>query len=156
MRRSCAPGEGEPQHCLLQIQLTMEMANHCPHVQWSLSNTNTLGPIKCVLIREMSSFQGANNRYLYEVGTWSSVLIREVSLIQGCPLRGVPLYTDTLAVEVLPAAVAAGVGGCPVESAAAACEAGRPCDVGPLCGACPAADDAFPAQGAVAAWITDM
>ncbi len=28
----------------------------------------------------------------YEVGTWSSVLIREVSLIQGCPLRGVPLH----------------------------------------------------------------
>ena len=36
--------------------------------------------------------QGANNTYLYEVGTWSSVLIREVSLFQGCPLRGVPLY----------------------------------------------------------------
>ncbi len=33
-------------------------------------------------------FQGANNRHLciYRVGTWSSVLIREVSLIEGCPL----------------------------------------------------------------------
>ena len=30
--------------------------------------------------------------YLYEVGTQSSVLINEVSLFQGCPLRGVPLY----------------------------------------------------------------
>ncbi len=45
-------------------------------IQWNLSNTDTLRPIKCVLIREVSSFQGANNTYLYEVG---SVLIREVS-----------------------------------------------------------------------------
>ncbi len=52
---------------------------------------DTLGPLKCVLIREVSSFQGANNTYLYEVGTWSSVMIREVSLIQGCPLGGFPL-----------------------------------------------------------------
>ncbi len=37
-------------------------------VQWNLSNTDTLGAIKCVLIREVSS-------------------------LQGCPLRGVPLYT---------------------------------------------------------------
>ncbi len=58
-------------------------------VQWNLSNTDTLEPIKCVLIREVSSFQG--NTYLYEVGTWSSVLNREVSSFQGCPLRGVPL-----------------------------------------------------------------
>ncbi len=26
------------------------------YVQWNLSNTDTLGPIKCVLIREVSSF----------------------------------------------------------------------------------------------------
>ncbi len=50
-------------------------------LQWNLSNTDTLGPMKCVLIREVSSFQGVNTTYLYEVGTWSSVLIREVSLI---------------------------------------------------------------------------
>ncbi len=62
------------------------------YVQWNLSNTDTLGPIICVLFREVSSFQGANNTYVYVVGTWSSVLIREVSLIQGCPLRGLPLY----------------------------------------------------------------
>ncbi len=50
-----------------------------------LSNTDALGPIKCVLIREVSSFRG---RIIYRVGTWSSVLtvlIRKVSLIQGCP-----------------------------------------------------------------------
>ncbi len=35
-----------------------------------------LGPIKCVVIREVSSFI---NTSLYEVGTWLSVLIREVS-----------------------------------------------------------------------------
>ncbi len=46
-------------------------------VQWNPSNTDTLRPPKC---REVSSFQGANNTYLYEVGTWSSVLIRETSL----------------------------------------------------------------------------
>ncbi len=55
----------------------------------NLSNTD----IKCVLIREVSSFQGANNTYLYEVGTRSSVLIREVPSIKGCPLRGIPLYS---------------------------------------------------------------
>ncbi len=61
-------------------------------IQWNLSNTDTLGPIKCVLVREVFSFHGANNTYLYEVGTWSSVLIKEASLVQGCQLRGVPLY----------------------------------------------------------------
>ena len=65
-------------------------------IQWDPSNTDTLGPLKCVLIRGVSSFQGANNTYLYEVGTWSSVLIREVSSFQGCPLRGVPLYLQTM------------------------------------------------------------
>jgi len=62
------------------------------YIQWDPSNTDTLGPLKCVLIRGVSSFQGANNTYLYEVGTWSSVLIRKVSSFQGCPLGGVPLY----------------------------------------------------------------
>ncbi len=36
----------------------------------------------------MWPFQGVNSAYFYEIGTWSSVLIREVSLIQGCSLRG--------------------------------------------------------------------
>ena len=67
---------------------------HCYvlELQWDHSNTDAFGPLKCVLIRGVSSFQGANNTYLYEVGTWSSVLTREVSSFQGCPLRGVPLY----------------------------------------------------------------
>ncbi len=54
------------------------------HVQWNLSNTNVLGPIKCALIREGGVLISGDK--LYEVGTWSSVLIREVSLIQWCPL----------------------------------------------------------------------
>ncbi len=33
-------------------------------VQWNLSDTDALGPVNCVLIREVSSFQGANNTYL--------------------------------------------------------------------------------------------
>ncbi len=40
-----------------------------------------LGPIKCVLIREVSSFQGANNAQYKKLG--SSVLIREVSFKRG-------------------------------------------------------------------------
>ena len=50
---------------------------------WNLSNTDTLGPLKRVLIREVSPFQGLgdNNTYLYGFGT--CVLIREVYLIQG-------------------------------------------------------------------------
>ena len=60
-------------------------------LQWNLSNVDTIEPLKCVLIREVSSFQGANNTHLY-VGIWSSVLIREVSPFQGSPLGGVPLY----------------------------------------------------------------
>ena len=48
-------------------------------LQWNPSNRDTIGPLKCVLIREVSSFQGKNNTYLYIVGTWSSVLIKEVS-----------------------------------------------------------------------------
>ncbi len=62
-------------------------------VQWNLCNTDTLGPINCVLIREVSSLQGTNNACFHEVWTWSiSVLIREVSIIQGSSLRVVPLY----------------------------------------------------------------
>ena len=50
----------------------------------------------------MSSFQGANNTYLYGVaiGSWSSVPIREVSSFQGCPLRGVPLIHCSMNFEL--------------------------------------------------------
>ena len=61
-----------------------------------------------VLIREVSSFQGANNTYLYGVGTWSSVLIKEVSSFQGCPLRGVPQYEILLTVIALVCYIAIG------------------------------------------------
>ncbi len=61
---------GLNQHCLsgtiahIREEIWQEIRTD---IQWNLSNTDTFGPIKCVLIRE-------------------------VSLIQGCPLRGVPLY----------------------------------------------------------------
>ncbi len=69
------------------------------HVQWDLSSTDTLGLIKCVLTREVSSFQGANNTYLYEVGTWSSVLIGEVSFnTEESFKRGSTVVTCTYAI----------------------------------------------------------
>jgi len=43
------------------------------------STMDTIGPLKCVQMREVSSFQEVNNTYLYGVGTWLSVVIREVS-----------------------------------------------------------------------------
>ena len=50
-------------------------------IQWNLSNTDTIGTKVFVLISEVSSFQGENNRYLYKVGTQSGVLIKQVVLI---------------------------------------------------------------------------
>ena len=52
------------------------------------SNTDTLGSLE--LYREVSSFQGTNNTYLYDAGTWSGVLIRNLSSFQTCPLGEVP------------------------------------------------------------------
>jgi len=40
---------------------------------------DTIRPLKCVIITEVSSFQGVNNTYLYEVGIWLSILISKVS-----------------------------------------------------------------------------
>jgi len=79
---------GEPSTVNLDMCLTVSRL-----IQWDPSNTYTLGPLKCVPMREVSSFQAVNNTYFCEVGTWSGVLIRGVSSFQGCPLRGVPLYT---------------------------------------------------------------
>ena len=42
-----------------------------------------LGPVKSVLIGEVSLFQGLINTHLYCIGTQKSVLIIEVSLFQG-------------------------------------------------------------------------
>ncbi len=60
----------------MNVNVFPELAISCPlpQIQWNLSNTDTLGPIKYVLIRKVSSFQGTNNIHSYEVGTWSSVL----------------------------------------------------------------------------------
>ena len=37
-----------------------ELPSKAEGIQWDPSNTDTLGPLKCVLIRGVSSFQGAN------------------------------------------------------------------------------------------------
>ena len=42
-----------------------------------------LGPVKSVLIREVSLFQGLNYTHLYCVETRKSVLVREVFAFQG-------------------------------------------------------------------------
>ena len=42
---------------------------------------DSLGTKILVLISEVSLFQGQNGMYLYEVGTWSSVLINQGVLI---------------------------------------------------------------------------
>ncbi len=42
-------------------QISIRVCRHALDIQWNLSNTDTLGPIKCGLIREVSSFQGANS-----------------------------------------------------------------------------------------------
>ena len=57
-----------------------------------------LGTWRSVLYREVSSFQGyiyTKKAYLH--GTQQSVLNTEVSLFQRCPLRGVPLYIQSCA-----------------------------------------------------------
>ena len=52
-----------------------------PGIGQNLSNMDTLGTKIIVLISEVSLFEGENNMYLYKVGTQSSVLINEGSLI---------------------------------------------------------------------------
>ena len=56
----------------------------------------TLGPLKCVLIREAYPFQGTNNTCLYEVQTSCPV-----SWLGGCPcpLGKGPLYTGRDSIE---------------------------------------------------------
>ncbi len=52
-------------YCILQyIWPSSRAVSVLMMVSVKLSNTDTLGPIKCVLIRKVSSFQGANNMKL--------------------------------------------------------------------------------------------
>ena len=60
-------------------------------LQWNLSIADTLGTAKHVLISEVSTFQVKFYINLYLAGTHNSVLIKEVSLFQGCPYRWVSL-----------------------------------------------------------------
>ena len=50
-----------------------------------------LGEEESVLIRELSLFQGLKITQTWNLGR-KKVSFREVSLFQGCPYRGVPLY----------------------------------------------------------------
>ena len=56
------------------------------HIQWNLSNTDTLSTKIIVLFSEVSLFQG-NTIYLYKVGTRSSVLIKPSVLILGVSFK---------------------------------------------------------------------
>ena len=57
----------------------------CILIQWNPSNPNTTGPADVhVLISKYTNMV---------LGGEASVLLREVSLFQGCPYRGAPLYT---------------------------------------------------------------
>ena len=69
---------------------------------------DTTGPRKCVLTREVSLFPEVD---LYTIGTSETLLIREASLFQRCPLREVPqyvyMYNDNLC--TLPSKVTLGM-----------------------------------------------
>ncbi len=53
-------------------------------IQWNLSNTGTLGLIKSVLIKEVSSFQGANTvEHLSNTDRLGPIKSREVSHLRG-------------------------------------------------------------------------
>ncbi len=60
--KASAHGEHTIQLCTLPAKPLMDSSGSAiTDLQWNLSNTDTLGPIKCVLIREVSSFHGAND-----------------------------------------------------------------------------------------------
>ena len=56
-------------------------------IQWNSSNTDTLGTTIIVLISKVLLFQGENNMYLYRVGTWPGVLIKQGVLISEVSLK---------------------------------------------------------------------
>ncbi len=55
--------------CTEREPITWEVLSE---VQWNLSNTDTLGPLKKFLIREVSSFQGAK-KYIFILWSWDLV-----------------------------------------------------------------------------------
>ena len=67
-------------------------------IQWNASNVDTLGTWKSVLYREVSSFQGEESI----IGTQQSVLNTEMSLFQGYPLikRGSTVHTSSTQVSL--------------------------------------------------------
>ena len=102
----------------------MKYETVCVCVWWNLSNQDTNGAEERVIVSEVSSFQRlkymqewylgwekvswcpyrgvplcntykASTQEWYILGVGKGVLFREVSSIQGCPHRGVPLYIHT-------------------------------------------------------------
>ena len=61
-------------------------------VQWNLSNLDTNGTEESVFVSEVSSFQKLKCMARVVVGAGKGVLFGDVSLVQVCPYRGVPLY----------------------------------------------------------------
>ena len=66
------------------------------HVQWNLSNPDTLGAEESVLISEVSLISGVELYTNMAFGTAKSVLFIEVSSFQGVLIRGVLLYNITV------------------------------------------------------------
>ena len=59
--------------------------------KWNLANTDTLGPKQCTPISEVSSLQ-----WMIKCPDQQSAL----NIIQGCSLRGVPLYKGYITAQV--------------------------------------------------------
>ena len=62
-------------------------------IQWNLSNLDTNGAEESVIVSEVSSFQTL--KCVQEWYTWGGPF-REVSSVQECPHREVPLYHNLL------------------------------------------------------------
>ena len=60
-------------------------------LEWDPSNKDTIGTLLSVPNRGVSLIQWLFCICSYVVGTADGVLYTEVSFIQGCPLRGIPL-----------------------------------------------------------------
>ena len=68
-------------------------------IQWNLSNLDTIGPEKSVLIKRGVLISEVEMYANTVFGEGKCVLFREVSLIQGVLCREVPLYTDMVSHE---------------------------------------------------------
>ena len=61
-------------------------------IQWNLSNQDTNGAEESVVFSEVSSFQRLKEWFIIILGVGKDVLFRELSSLQECPQRLIPLY----------------------------------------------------------------